>query len=190
MEPAIVMLAVVGLPLLLFAVWLIVNFNRFVRCRTHMRESWADIDVELKRRYDLIPNLVEVVKGYAKHEREVLAQIAELRSRAMAPHASATDRSVDETALAIGLERVMAVVENYPDLKADTHFLALQRELANTEDRLAASRRFYNANVRELNELAQSFPTNLIAGAFGFEQADYFEAHSAKVRTAPDVAMN
>lgn len=189
MEPVIALLVVFGAPALLFLIWLIANYNRFVRCQTHMRESWADVDVELKRRYDLIPNLVETVKGYATHERAVLAEVTELRSRAMQPHRGATDQAVDETALAIGLERMMALVENYPDLKADTHFLALQRELTNTEDRLAAARRFYNGNVRELNELTESFPTNLIASVFGFERADYFEVASAAERAAPRVGM-
>ena len=173
--------------LLVPAIFVLANYNRLVAVRAHLRESWADIDVELQRRYELIPNLVETVKGYAKHEQEVLRQVVELRNKAAAPHTSTALQAVDDRAMQMGVERLMAVAENYPDLKADVHFLALQKELTVTEDRLAAARRFYNGNVRELNELCQAFPANLIAGAFGFEMAEYFETASAAQRTAPRV---
>lgn len=184
--PLLVFAAVVLLPL----VWLIVNFNRFTRVIQHMRESWADIDVEMKRRYDLIPNLVETVRGYAKHEQSVFEEVARLRIQAQANHGSASEQAVDETALAIGMKRLFAVVEAYPQLRADTHFLALQYELANTEDRIAAARRFYNGNVRELNQLCDMFPTNLLAGFFSFERATYFELAREAERVIPRVAIN
>jgi LemA protein len=188
MEPWIVLgiiAAVVFLPLL----WLIANFNRFSRVRQHIRESWADIEVELKRRYDLIPNLVETVRGYAKHEQEVLTKVIELRNKAMANHGPASVQAVDETALAIGMKRLFAVAEGYPTLKADAHFLALQQELANTEDRIAAARRFFNANDREMNQLCDSFPTNMLASAFGFEKATYFELSNEAERVVPRVDL-
>lgn len=177
--------AIVILPL----VWLIANFNRFARVRQHIRESWADIEVELKRRYDLIPNLVETVREYAKHEREVLEKVIELRNKAMANHGPASGQAVDETALAIGVKRLFALAESYPTLRADAHFLALQQELANTEDRIAAARRFFNGNVREINQLCDSFPTNLLASAFGFERATYFELSSDAERVVPRVDL-
>ncbi len=174
-------------PLVLAAVFLIANYNRLVTVRQHLRDSWGTIDVEMKRRYDLIPNLVEIVKGYAAHERALLADVARLRGQAMANTGTAASQAVDEQALEIGVGRLLAVGEAYPDLKADAHFVALQRELTNTEDRIAAARRFYNGNVRELNQLCQSFPTNLVASLFGFEQATYFETACERERLAPGV---
>lgn len=183
--PLLLVLILILLPL----VWVIANYNRFTRLRQHIRESWSDIDVELKRRYELIPNLVETVKGYAAHERETLEKIAHLRSRAMAPHNGPAALAADESALLIGLKRLIVMAEAYPELKSDAHFLALQRELADTEDRIAAARRFYNGNVREMNQLCQSFPTNLLAQAFGFHTTDYFELDSAAERVAPRVSV-
>jgi len=177
-----------GAIFLLPAIWLIANYNRFVRVRQHISESWADVDVELKRRYDLIPNLVETVKGYAAHERAVIERVVELRNRAAANHGPAAAQAADESALNLGVKQLFVVAENYPQLKADAHYLALQHELANTEDRLAAARRFFNANVRELNQLCESFPTNLIAGLFGFERSTYFELASEAERVVPRVA--
>ena len=171
-------------------VWLIANFNRFVRVRQQIRESWADIDVELKRRYELIPNLVETVKGYTKHERDVLESVIKLRNKAMANEGPASGQAVDETALQIGVKRLFAVAEAYPTLKADAHFLALQQELANTEDRIAAARRFFNGNVREMNQLCGLFPTSFIASAFGFEPATYFELSSEAERVVPRVELS
>ena len=183
--PLAVVALVLGLPLL----WLLANYNRFVGLQQHLRESWADIDVEMKRRYDLIPNLVETVKGYASHEREVLEQVVALRNKAQANVGTATEQAVDESALQIGVKRLFAVAEDYPDLKADIHFLALQKELANTEDRIAAARRFFNGNVRDLNQLREQFPTNIIANVFGFEGADYFELSSEAERVVPRIAL-
>jgi LemA protein len=185
----LIVLGVIAAVVLLPLVWLIANFNRFTRVRQHIGESWSGIEVELKRRYDLIPNLVETVRGYAKHEQDVLESVIELRNKAMANHGSASGQAVDETALAIGMKRLFAVAEAYPTLKADAHFLALQKELSNTEDRIAATRRFFNANVRELNQLCDSFPTNFLASAFGFERATYFELSHEAERVVPRVDL-
>lgn len=189
MSPALIALIAVGVVALLALIWLIATFNRLVSVRQHMRESWADIDVELKRRYDLIPNLVAAVKGYAAHESSVLEQVVRLRNTAAANHGAAAEQAVDETALAIGLKQLFAVVENYPQLKADAQFLALQQELAITEDRLAASRRFFNANVREMNQLCDTFPSNFVASMFNVERGSYFELANDAERTAPRVAV-
>jgi len=183
-------LIIFGAVVLLPVVWLIANFNRFVRVKQHIQESWADIEVELKRRYDLIPNLVETVRGYAKHERDVLEMVVQLRNKAMANHGAAADQAVDEAALQIGMKQLFAVAEAYPALKADAHYLALQQELANTEDRIAAARRFFNGNVREMNQLCGLFPTNLIASTFGFEPATYFELSSEAERVVPRVDLS
>ncbi len=172
---------VVGLPL----VWLVATYNRFARLAQLVKESWSGVDVELKRRHDLIPNLVETVQGYARHERETLEMVVAARSRAVQAGDRLRERVDGEAALARSLERLIAVAEAYPALKADGHFLSLQRELSLTEDRIAASRRFYNANVRELNALRVEFPSNLVAGAFGFREERYFELEDSAQRTAP-----
>ena len=186
-ESAVVVLVAIGVVVLIPLVWLIATFNRFVRLRQHIKESWADIDVELKRRYDLIPNLVETVKGYAAHERGVLERVIELRNKAAANHGAAASQALDESALLVGLKQVFAVAEAYPRLKADTNYLALQQELANTEDRIAAARRFFNGNVREMNGLCQQFPTNLVGSVFKFEPGTFFELSSEAERVVPRV---
>jgi len=178
----------VGVLLFILAVlviWMVATVNRFVRLRQHLRESWADIDVELKRRYDLIPNLVETVKGYASHEREVLVRLVELRNLAVANQGSASSQANDESKLMLGLKQVFALVEGYPDLKADQNFLELQKQLALTEDRIAAARRFYNANARTLNVLRESLPTNLIAKMLTVEPATFFELATEAERVVP-----
>jgi LemA protein len=185
----IVPLAIIGGVLLLGLVWIVANYNRMARLRQHIRESWSDIDVELKRRYELIPNLVETVKGYARHEREVLEEVTRLRNRALASDGSAASQAVDESALLLALKKLFAVIEAYPTLKADGNFLALQRELSITEDRIAAARRFYNGNVREMSQLCQTFPTNLLASAFSFEGGDYFELERAAERVVPQIDL-
>jgi len=190
MEPAIVVLAVLAVIVILPLFWLIANYNRFARVRQHIRESWSDIEVEMKRRYELIPNLVETVRGYAKHEREVLEMVVQLRNKALQNHGRASEQAVDESALAIGMKRLFTVAEAYPQLRADAHFLALQTELANCEDRIAAARRFYNGNVREINQMCDSFPTNLIAGMFGFQRATYFELSSDAERVVPRASIS
>jgi LemA protein len=174
---------------LVAVIWMIATYNRFIRLRQHIKESWSGVDVELKRRYDLIPNLVETVKGYATHEREVLEQVIQLRNEAAANHGTAAAQATDECKLALGLKQLFAVAEAYPQLKADQHYLSLQRELALTEDRIAASRRFFNGNVREYNALRQSVPTNLIAGAFKFGPETFFELTSEAERVVPRVEL-
>lgn len=186
-EILIVACVAIGAVVLLPLIWLIATYNRFQSVKQHMRESWADVDVELKRRYDLIPNLVNTVKGYAAHEKAIFEKLAELRQRAM----SSTDASAKlpvEGELSRTLHRLIAVAESYPTLKADGNFLELQRELSLTEDRIAASRRFYNANVRELNTLCTTFPSNLLAGMFGFAPQGFFELDDASERQAPTVS--
>lgn len=171
---------------LVIAVPIAAMYNSFIRLRNHCREAWSNIDTELKRRYDLIPNLVETVKGYARHERDILEKVTQLRARALASTGSPQSQARDENELIHGLRTLLAVVERYPQLKADQHFLELQRELVRTEDRIQAARRFYNANVRDLNNKVQSFPSNIIAQMFGFTEQEYFEVE-ALVQTVPKV---
>ena len=188
MEPAIIIVLIIICAIVLLpAIWLIANYNRFARLRQHIRESWSGIDVEMKRRYDLIPNLVNTVKGYAAHEKDVLERVVQLRNKAAENHGPAASQAVDESALMIGVKQLFAVAERYPDLKANANFLALQHELANTEDRIAASRRFFNGNVREMNQLCQMFPTSLIASWFGFQNETFFELSSEAERVVPRV---
>ena len=175
--------------LLVGLVWIIATYNRFVRLRQHLKESWSDIDVELKRRYELIPNLVATVKGYAKHEKDVLEQVTELRNRAAASRGSAASQAVDESALMLGVRKLFAVVEGYPDLKANTNFMSLQEQLAETEDRIAAARRFFNGNVRDMNSLRESFPSSIVAGMFNFEAGSFFELDSTAERVVPRVDL-
>ena len=174
---------VVGLPLL----WAILTYNRFARLGQHVKESWSGVDVELKRRHDLVPNLVETVKGYAKHERETLEMVVAARAKAMAAGEALRARVDGESELGRSLGRLVALSERYPELKSDRHFLELQRELSLTEDRIAASRRFYNSNVRELNSLRIQFPSNLVAGVFGFREERFFELEDPSERAAPRV---
>jgi LemA protein len=189
MEPAIVILIIVAAIVLIPLIWLVATYNRFARLRQHINESWSDIDVELKRRYDLIPNLVNTVKGYAAHEKDVLAKVIELRNKALNNQDAAASQAVDESALMIGMKQLFAVAERYPQLKADANFLALQKELALTEDRIAAARRFFNANVREMNQLCQMFPTSMVASMFGFQGGTFFELSSEAERVVPRVEM-
>ena len=169
--------------------WAALAYNTLVRTRQQVRESWSGIDTELKRRYDLIPNLVEVVRGYAGHERQALEEVTAARTRAAASSGGPASQAADEKPLVDGLRRLFAVVEGYPELKASEHFLELQKELANTEDRIQAARRFYNANVRDLNTRIEVFPSNLIAGLFRFEGAEFFEVETASVRQVVDVSF-
>ncbi len=179
---ALVLLVAFGIP---FAI-----YNRLVHLRNMVRESWRDIDTELQRRYDLIPNLVSTVKGYADHEREVLDAVTKLRTEAIEEHGPADAQAEREVALGRGVRRLMAIAENYPDLEANQSFLSLQRELVNTEDRIQVSRRIYNANVRAYDSLVQTFPSLLVARQFDFGPLPYFEVEPA-VRDAgpPSVAL-
>ncbi|HEY5858695.1 MAG TPA: LemA family protein [Actinomycetota bacterium] len=149
-------------------------FNRLVALRTRVDNGWSQIDVQLRRRYDLIPNLVETVKGYASHEREVFEHVTEARAGAMA--ADGVDQQAQaENAITGGLRQLFAVAENYPELKANQNFLALQEELTGTESKIAYARQFYNDQVMKLNTLVGSFPSNLVAKAFGFTTRDFFD---------------
>lgn len=163
--------------IVLFVLWAIFAYNRFVKLVNRAKESWSDIDVQLKRRYDLIPNLVNTVKGYAAHEKGVFEAVTEARTRAMNAEAQGDVKGVaqGENMLAGALKSLFAVAENYPDLKANQNFLELQRELSDTENKIQASRRFYNTNVRDLNIGVESFPANIIANMFKFSKMDFFE---------------
>ena len=159
--------------------WVIIAFNSLVVLKNRAKEAWADIDVQLKRRYDLIPNLVETVKGYASHERETFEKVIQARAQAMGAK-GVKEKAGAENMLSDTLKSLFALVENYPDLKASANFLELQRELTDTEDKIQAARRFYNTNVRDLNIKIEIFPTNIIANSFGFKQMELFEAVGAE----------
>lgn len=154
--------------------WLISVFNSLIRLRNQTDEAWSDIDVQLKRRYDLIPNLIETVKGYAKHERELFEKVTQARTAAMGAQ-SPEDKGKAENMLSGTLKSLFAVAENYPELKANQNFAKLQDELSDTENKIQASRRFYNGNVRDFNTKIQVFPNNMIAGMLGFKKYDFFE---------------
>ena len=183
-------LLIAGGAVLFVALLVVVSYNRFVRQRNLVEESWRQVDVELRRRYDLIPNLVETVKGYAAHERATLDAVIQARAAAQAPSASRAAQGEDETALTRTLRGLLAVAEAYPELKADQHFRQLQLQLAETEDRIAAGRRFYNANVRGYNTRIDAFPSSIVAGVFNFEKAEYFEVEESAVRAPVDVRLD
>ncbi len=161
-------------------------YNGLVQLRVRADNSWSDIDVQLKRRHDLIPNLVETVKGYATHERGTFENVARYRSAAMAA-TSAADRAQAEGQLTQALRGLLAVAENYPELKANSQFQSLQNSLSGLEEALQNSRRYYNAVVRDLNTRIQSFPSNMIAGMFNFQQRQFFEIADATERAVPSV---
>lgn len=167
----IILLVVVGGLVL----WLVMLFNRLVLLRNRTNEAASDIDVQLKRRHDLIPNLVETVKGYAQHERELFEKVTQARSAAMGAQ-TMHDKEVAENQLSQTLKSLFAVAENYPDLKASENFLKLQDELSDTENKIQAARRFYNGNVRDFNTAIEQFPGNLFAGMLGFKAFEFFEA--------------
>jgi len=169
--------------------WIVLAYNGLVSLKNRAKEAWADIDVQLKRRYDLIPNLIETVKGYAAHEKEVFEKVTEARTKAMEARESGDLKKMAEAEnyLAQTLKTLFAVAENYPDLKASQNFLELQRELTDTEDKIMYARRFYNANVRDLNIAIESFPTNIIASIFKFKKMDLFEISAPEERETPKV---
>jgi LemA protein len=168
--------------------YLLVQYNSLVALRNHIRESWSDIDTELKRRYDLIPRLVEVTKGYAAHEREVLERVTALRERCAANRGSVASQAGDEAELVVALRTLLARAEAYPQLKADAQFQNLHHELVNTEDRIQAARRFFNGNVRDYRNKCESFPSSIVASMFGFQPVGFFEVEPA-VREAPSSQM-
>jgi len=176
--------------LVLLLVWAVALYNRLVARRQQTAEGWSGIDVQLKRRANLIPNLVETVKGYTAYERATLEALTELRTRAMAAeNAPAGTRAAVEQRMSATLGHLFAVAENYPDLKASANYLALQRELSDIENQIQMARRYYNGAVRLLNTLVESFPSNLVAQRFGFEKADYFEVDEAADRALPQVRL-
>jgi LemA protein len=162
----------------IIVLWFAFAYNAFVRLTQRVREAWSDIDVQLKRRYDLIPNLVETVKGYAAHEAGTLEKVTEMRTRAMNATAPA-DKAEAENMLSGALKSLFAVSENYPNLKANENFLELQRQLEDTENKLQAARRFYNSVVQDLNTKLQTFPSNFVGSTFGFKPSDYFQLGDA-----------
>jgi len=164
----------------LLIVWLALTYNGLIRLRNRGKEAISDIDVQLKRRFDLIPNLVETVKGYAKHEQKVLDDVTQARTNVAGAKGNPLEREQSENMLSSTLKTLFAVAENYPDLKANTNFLELQRELSDTENKIQASRRFYNTTVNDLNTQIESFPTNFIANMFGFKQMDFFRTETAQ----------
>ena len=180
-------LIIIVVLVLLLGVMFVVGFNKLRKQDVAVDEALGGIDVQLTRRADLIPNLVETVKGYATHEREVFDAVTRARAAASSPGSSPAQQAQQEGILGQALGRLFAVAEAYPDLKASTNFLELQQQLAETEDRIAAGRRFYNANVRALNTRVESFPSNIVASSFGFHKEEYFEVEDEAVRTAPTV---
>jgi len=166
----------------LIGLWVIYAYNLFVRLKNRALEAWADIDVQLKRRYDLIPNLVETVKGYAKHERGTFEEVTEMRAKATQVHVDPSNITPEqiqamagaEAALGQSLGKLLAIAENYPDLKANENFVELQRELTDTENKIQAARRFYNSVVQELNVALESFPTNIVGNMFKFAKREFF----------------
>jgi len=175
MSPLVIAAAVIAV----VALWAIVSFNRFISQRNLIANSWSNVETELRRRYDLIPNLVETVGGYAAHEKETMTEVIEARAGAVAAHGDAGEQAGAENMLVEGLRHLLAVSEDYPELVANSHFLDLQRELVTTEDRIQASRRLFNGNVRDYNRRVEAIPSRLIAAIGRFKKADYFEVEPA-----------
>lgn len=165
--------------LAVLALWAIATYNRLVRLTNRAEEAWSDIDVQLKRRYDLIPNLVETVKGYATHERSTLDSVTEARTRAMNAQ-TIPEHAQAENMLSGALKSLFAVAESYPDLKANSNFIELQRELSDTENKIQAARRFYNSVVQDLQNATESFPSGMVAKYFNFGSRDFFRLAEAE----------
>jgi LemA protein len=180
------MTLIIGAILGLIVLYVVFSYNGLIRNQNRAEEAWADIDVQLKRRYDLIPNLVSTVKGYANHEAATLEKVTQARNTALNAQ-GVHEKEVAETALSGMLKSVFALAESYPDLKANTNFLDLQKQLQDTEDKISMSRRFYNTSVRDLNTATEVFPSNLIAQAFGFAKKEYFELEDDAARAAVEV---
>jgi LemA protein len=180
----VVLSAIIGGLIAILAVAAIIVYNKLVRLRNTVDASWSDIDVQLKKRYDLVPNLVETVKGYASHEKSVFEKVTEARSNAMQAR-SPEEKAAAENMLGQTLKSLFAVAEAYPDLKASTNFSQLQLQLQGLEDNIESARRYYNAVVRDYNTLIQSFPSNLIASNFSFQRREFFELESPSVERAP-----
>ncbi|WP_297742012.1 LemA family protein [uncultured Tessaracoccus sp.] len=188
-------LALIVILAIVVVIWWVSTHNSLVRGRNTIQESWRQIDVELSRRYDLIPNLVETVKGYATHERSTLESVIQHRNQAYAAanaagHGPSEERAQAESKLSQEVRNLLVTVEAYPEIKANQNFMQLQRQLADTEDRIANSRRFYNANVRDYNTRIESVPSSIVANAGKFEKATYFEIQDPTVREAPRVSFD
>ena len=189
MSTGLIVMIVAGV----LVVWFVWMYNNFVKLTQRTKEAWADIDVQLKRRYDLIPNLIETVKGYAAHEREALDSVTNARAKATQVHVDPSDITAEQIALMAGAEqalgaslgKLMAIAEAYPDLKANQNFAQLQTELSDTENKIQASRRFYNGNVRDLAIGLQSFPGNVIGNMFGFKEEKFFELEEGSEQREP-----
>ena len=181
MTPLFIFLIVLAI----FVIWIIALYNRFVTLGNRVIEAWADIDVQLKRRYDLIPNLVETVKGYATHERDAFENVTKARTAALGAGDNVSAHAAAENMLTSALKSVFAVAEAYPDLKANQNFLELQRELSDTENKIQAARRFYNTNVRDMNTAISVFPSNLIANLFRVTPRDFFDLEEGSAERAP-----
>jgi LemA protein len=188
-SPEMIFIIVILVIILLPIIWVIATYNILVRLRLQCHEAWSGIDTELKRRYELIPNLVETVKGYARHEQETFARVVDARNRALASDGTPQSQAHDENILVDSLRKLLVLSENYPQLKANENFLKLQQELANTEDRIQAVRRFYNANVRDLNTRIEIFPSSLIAGLFNFQKEEFFEIEDVAMRNPVKVSL-
>ncbi|MFT7517355.1 MAG: LemA protein [Myxococcota bacterium] len=180
--------ALIGIPLFILLIS-VGMYNALVSIRNQCDEAWSNVDTELKRRYDLIPNLINTVKGYAKHESELLAKVTAMREKAVANNGNPQSQAADEGALQGALSSLMVRLEAYPDLKASTNFAELQSELANTENRIQAALRFYNGNIRENNNKVQQFPSNIIAGMYSFSLREFFEIKIPEMREAPQVSF-
>ena len=190
MGPGAIVGIVVGVVVLLVALWLFVTYNGLVKLRNQTKNAWAQIDVQLKRRHDLIPNLVETVKGYAAHERQTFEAVTQARNMAV----GAIGKGVGEQARAEGglsgaLSKLFAVAEQYPTLKANENFLALQEELSSTENKISFSRQFYNDSVLNYNNKIQMAPSNMVAGVFGFKTGEFFQVEAPEEREAPKVSF-
>ena len=178
--------APIGIVVLL-ALWAMGIYNGLVRKRNHVDKTWADVETQLKRRYDLIPNLVETVKGYAAHEKETLEAVIQARNAAASPHATPAGAAKADNMLTGALRQLFAVSERYPDLKANQNFMQLQQELAATEDRIQGARSVYNGSVKDYNIAVETFPANVVAGMFGFDKREFFEIEDEAQRDAPEV---
>ena len=174
---------------IIVGLWLAAGYNKLISLKNRAAEAWSDIEVQMKRRYNLIPNLVETVKGYASHESATLEAVTAARTAAMANNGTPAEQAQSENMLTGALKSIFALSESYPDLKANENFLELQRELTDTEDKIQASRRFYNTNVRDLNTKIEQFPSNIVANTFKFEQREFFELDESEAAAKQPVAV-
>jgi len=182
----LILLAVVGVGVVVIGLWFMLTYNGLVKLRNQVRNAWSQIDVQLKRRYDLIPNLVETVKGYASHERETLEQVIQARQQGI-DATSVEEQGRAENMITGALRQLFALSEAYPDLKANQNFMQLQEELASTENKIGFARQYYNDTVQQFNTRQQQFPANMVAGMLGFEASDFFELEEPEAREAPKV---